>query len=337
MISLKKKVLTALSVSILAISLAGCGLVEETQESIDGTVLAKVGDTEITQKDVDTEAKSYIDTYKVNYGEDYMEGEEGKEVVKDLKVYLLNGLVEMRILDKKIEESGIETDTEEIKKAVEERIAQVKGAYENESAYEAALTEAGFTAETYLTFVTEDIVRSTYYETIFEDVKVTDEDVTAYYEANKASYLLGPGAKIYHIIFGSDDAAKTQAEDVLKQIKDGEIDFAEAAKKYGNDISAEKGGLLGYYEYDTTKLISDFMIHVKDLKNGEMTDVVQTKYGYHIIKVDGIAESYQVPLEDEKVNIEAMLLETKQKEKYASSMEEWKKEYNVKIYEDKIK
>lgn len=330
--------LTALSVSILAISLAGCGLVEETQESIDGTVLAKVGDTEITQKDVDTEAKSYIDSMKVTYGEDILEQEEGKEVVKKLKVDILNGLVEMRIIDRKVEESGMETDTDEIKKAVEERIAQVRGAYEDEAAYEAALTEAGFTAETYLTFVTEDIIRSNYYETIMEDVKVTDEDIAAYYEENKANYLTPAGANIYHIYFGTDDAAKAEAEEALKLIKEEGRDFAEVAEEYGNDLSAESGGLLGYYGYDNTELYADFMVHVKDLENDEITDVVKSTAGYHIIKVDGVQkEAVQKPLEEVKATIEATVLATKKSEKYASSMEEWKKEYNVKIYEDKIK
>lgn len=338
MISLKKKVLTALSVSILAISLAGCGLVEETQESIDGTVLAKVGDALITQKDVDTEAKSYIDSMKVTYGEDILEQEEGKEVVKKLKVDILNGLVEMRIIDRKVEESGMETDTEEITKAVEERIAQVKGAYEDDAAYEAALTEAGFNAETYKTFVTEDIVRSNYYETIMKDVKVTDEDIKAYYDENKASYLTPAGANIYHIYFGTDDAAKAEAEKALKLIKEDGRDFAEVAEEYGNDLSAEKGGLLGYYGYDNTELYADFMVHVKELENDEITDVVKSTAGYHIIKVDGVQkEAVQKPLDEVKATIEATVLATKKSEKYASSMEEWKKEYNVKIYEDKIK
>ena len=81
MISLKKRVLTIVSATVLTAVLAGCGLVEQTQESIDATVLAKVGDVEITQKDVDTEAKSYIDSLKVQYGEEILEQEEGKEVI----------------------------------------------------------------------------------------------------------------------------------------------------------------------------------------------------------------------------------------------------------------
>lgn len=338
LITLKKKVVTVLAASVLTAVLAGCGLVEETQESIDATVLAKVGDVEITQKDVDTEAKSYIDSLKVQYGEEILEQEEGKQVIKDLKVDILNSLVEMRILDKKIEESGMETDTEEIAKAVTERIDQVKKTYGDDEKYLAALEEAGFNEETYKTFVKEDIVRSKYYESIVADVTVTDEDIEKYYEENKKNYVTPAGANIYHIYFGNDDEAKAKGEEVLKLIKEDGKDFAEMAEEYGKDLSAESGGLLGYYGYENTDLYADFMDHVKKLKEDEISDVVKSTAGYHIIKVDGIqAEEVQKPLDDVKESITSTLTANKKSEKYLSTMEEWKKELNVKVYEDKIR
>lgn len=337
MISLKKKILTVLSVSILSISLAGCGLVEKTQEAIDATVLAKVGDETITQKEVDLEATSYIDTLKVQYGEDVTTTEEGKKVVTQLKVDILNGLVEMKIMDLKIKESGMDTETDEITKAITERIDSVKSAYDDDAAYEEALTSAGFTAESYLDFVTKDIVRSAYYEVMTKDVVVSDEEISANYEENKATYVTKAGAKIYHIYFGTDDAAKVKAEEALNKIKVAGEDFAEVAKTYGQDASAAEGGLLGYYAYDTTELYADFMAPVKTLKEGEISDVVQSTAGYHIIKVTDVqAEDVQQPLEDVKETISATLLQTKKEDKYNTDMETWKKDLNVKIYESRI-
>ena len=337
MISLKKKILTVLSVSILSISLAGCGLVEKTQEAIDATVLAKVGDETITQKEVDLEATSYIDTLKVQYGEDVTTTEEGKKVVAQLKVDILNGLVEMKIMDLKIKESGMDTETDEITKAITERIDSVKSAYDDDAAYEEALTSAGFTAESYLDFVTKDIVRSAYYEVMTKDVVVSDEEISANYEENKATYVTKAGAKIYHIYFGTDDAAKLKAEEALNKIKVAGEDFAEVAKTYGQDASAAEGGLLGYYAYDTTELYADFMAPVKALKEGEISDVVQSTAGYHIIKVTDVkAEDVQQPLEDVKETISATLLQTKKEDKYNTDMETWKKDLNVKIYESRI-
>jgi len=337
LISLKKKILTVLTVSLLSVSLAGCGLVEKTQEAIDATVLAKVGDETITQKDVDLEATSYIDTLKVQYGDDVTTSEEGKKVVNQLKVDILNGLVEMKVMDLKIKESGMNTETDEITKAITERIDSVKSAYDDDAAYEAALTSAGFTAESYEEFVTKDIIRSSYYEIMTKEVAVSDEEINAYYEENKATYVTKAGAKIYHIYFGTDDAAKVQAEEALKKIKVVGEDFAEVAKTYGKDASAAEGGLLGYYAYDTTELYADFMAPVKALKEGEISDVVQSTAGYHIIKVTDVqAEDVQQPVEDVKETISATLLATKKEDKYNTDMETWKKDLNVKIYESRI-
>lgn len=337
MISLKKRVLTIVSATVLTAVLAGCGLVEQTQESIDATVLAKVGDVEITQKDVDTEAKSYIDSLKVQYGEEILEQEEGKEVIKNLKVDILNGLVEMRILDKKIAESGMDTDTEEILEAVEERIAQVKAAYTEEGGYEEALAEAGFTEVSYYDFVKEDIVRNRFYESIMADVTVSEEEILAFYEENKANYVTPAGAKIYHIYFGNDDEAKEKGEEVLKFIKEDGKDFSEMAKEHGKDMSAEAGGLLGYYGYENTDLYPDFMDHVKELEEGEISDVVKSTAGYHIIMVTEIQpEDVQKPLEEVKPNINTNLQSKKKSEKYTETMESWREELEVKVFEDRI-
>jgi foldase protein PrsA len=286
---------------------------------------------------VDLEATSYIDTLKVQYGEDVETTEEGKKVVTQLKVDILNGLVEMKIMDLKIKESGMDTETDEITKAITERIDSVKSAYDDDAAYEEALTSAGFTAESYLDFVTKDIVRSAYYEVMTKDVVVSDEEISANYEENKATYVTKAGAKIYHIYFGTDDAAKLKAEEALNKIKVAGEDFAEVAKTYGQDASAAEGGLLGYYAYDTTELYADFMTPVKALKEGEISDVVQSTAGYHIIKVTDVqAEDVQQPLEDVKETISATLLQTKKEDKYNTDMETWKKDLNVKIYESRI-
>lgn len=339
MISLKKKVLTTLSVSVLAVALAGCGLVEETPESIEATVLAEVADEKITQKDVDQEAVSYMDSLKVTYGEDILEQEEGKEVVRQLKVDILNSLVEMKIIDKKVEESGMETDSEDITKAIDERIEQVKAAYQaEEGAYEKALEDAGFTEETYYEFVREDVIRQNYYLKLMEDVTVTEEDVEAYYEENKDAFMTPAGANIYHIYFGTDEEAKAEAEEVLKMIKEEGKDFSEAAEEFGNDMSAEAGGLLGYYAYENQELYADFMDHVKKLGENEISDVVKSSAGYHIIKVDKVqSEAVQQTLEEVEVSINSNLQTEMRNEKYITSMEEWKEEYNVKVFEDRIR
>lgn len=339
LISLKKKGLAILTASILTASIVGCGLVEQTPESIENTVLAEVNGNKITQKDLNEEAATYIESYKTNYGEEVFETEEGKETLKQLKVDILNGLVEMRIIDERVKESDIDGESEEIQKAIEERITQVKASFEDEAKYEEALTEAGFTDETYREFVREDHIRQTFQAQLLEDVKVSDEEAKAYYDANKAMYMDGAGAKIYHIYLGDDEAAQKAGEEALGKIKaDDEYSFEDAVKEYSKDASAAEGGLLGDYPYNNDQFYPDFMEHVKVLEEGEISEVVKSTAGYHIIRVEDVQkEDVQLSYDDSKEDVMAKANQEKQVEFYENAMKEWKEEYNVKVHEDKIK
>ncbi len=336
--SLKKKILSILAVSVLMVSMVGCGLVEQTPESIENTVLAKVNGLEITQKDLNEESKSYIDSYIANYGAEVFDTDEGKETLKKLKEDILNGLVEMRILDERIKASDIDVESEEIKKAIEERITQVKASFEGEEKYQAALAEAGFTDETYREFVKEDHVRQTFQKQLVAEVKATDDEAKTFYEENKKNYVNAAGAKIYHIYLGNDDAAKVAGEEALKKIKaDDAYSFEDAVKDYSKDASAAEGGLLGDYPYENDQFYPDFMEHVKVLKEGEISEVVKSTAGYHIIKVEDVhTEDVQKTFEEVKESALAQATQKKQTEFYENSMKEWKKEYSVKVYENKI-
>lgn len=337
--SLKKKVLAMLSVSALLVSVVGCGLVEQTPESIENTVLANVNGVKITQKDLDEEANSYIDSYKANYGDEVFETEEGKETLNQLKIDILNGLVEMRILDERIKTSDIDAESDEVKEAIEERIAQVKASFEDEEKYQTALGEAGFTDESYREFVKEDHIRQTFQTQLLEDVNATDEEAQAFYDENKAAYVDAAGAKIYHIYFGNEDADKVTAEEALSKIRANDAySFEDAVAEYSQDASAAEGGLLGDYPYNNNQFYPDFMEHVKVLEDGEISEVVKSTAGYHIIKVEDVqAEDIQQSFEEVKENALAQATQKKQTEFYENAMKDWKKEYNVKVYEGKIK
>lgn len=337
--SFKKRVLAMLSVSALLVSVVGCGLVEETPESIENTVLATVNGVNITQKDLNEEADSYIESYKANYGEEVFETEEGKETLTQLKVDILNGLVEMRILDERIKKSDIDEESEEIQTAIDERITQVKASFEDEEKYQVALEEAGFTDESYREFVKEDLVRQTFQKQLLDEVKATDDEIKAFYEENKTSYVDAAGAKIFHIYLGNDDAAKAAGEEALKKIKaDDDYDFDAAVAEYSKDASAAEAGLLGDYPYNNDQFYPDFMEHVKVLEEGQISEVVQSTAGYHIIRVEDVQkEDVQLPFDEVKENAEAQVTQKKQTEFYENSMKEWKEEYKVKVYENKIK
>ena len=114
----------------------------------------------------------------------------------------------------------------------------------------------------------------------------TPEEVAARYQQNIAMYETPEQVRASHILFkteGKDDAAvKKIAEGVLKQVRSG-ADFAKLARQYSEDGSKDKGGDLDFFPRG--KMVKEFDEASFTMKPGQISDLVKTQYGYHIIKV----------------------------------------------------
>ncbi len=131
----------------------------------------------------------------------------------------------------------------------------------------------------------------------FEDkVTVTEEEISDYYELNQERFKDPEQVKARHILFKvapnaseSEEAeAKEGALAILKRARAGE-DFSELAKKHSQDLTASKGGDLGYFQRG--KMAKPFEDLAFGLKPGELGGPVRTKFGWHIIKVDDVKEA----------------------------------------------
>lgn len=172
---------------------------------------------------------------------------------------------------------------------------------------------------------------------VIEGVKVNESDLKAEYEANKESYKIEEQVSASHILImvGEDSseeqkaAGKLKAEEVLKEVVDGKSSFEELAKKYSDDKgSGENGGELGYFSKED--MVAEFAEAAFAGEVGKVIpNLVQSQYGYHIIKVsDKKPAGYKV-YEEVKIEIEESLIEKKRAEKYENMMAELKKKYKV--------
>ncbi|WP_413374594.1 peptidylprolyl isomerase [Alkalihalobacillus sp. 1P02AB] len=127
-----------------------------------------------------------------------------------------------------------------------------------------------------------------------KDVNVTEEDKQAYYEENQEMYEEQVEAS--HILVTEEE----EAEEVLEKINAGE-DFAELAIEYSIDGSAARGGELGYFPRG--QMVPEFSEAAFELAVDEVSEIVQSEFGYHIIKVTGKKSTF----EDFEEEIEAAL------------------------------
>lgn len=333
-----KNIVAAAIITTMAFSITGCKMIEKTPEAIQKTVLAKVGDDKITMADVNSELQADIDYLIETYGEDYESTMDDtlKEQLKSARLSVLEQLVEDKVLITKGTELGYIPSDEELATAIEEERANFVEAYGGEDELQEALEYYGMTEEKFEAFLENMVKTDKVKEAIIQDVAVTDEEIETYYNENIDTYTTAAGANAVHILFETEEEAQAAKD----KIDSGEATFEELYAEY--EANATSGVMplsedLGYVENEEDGFDTDFLAGFKVLKEGEVSAPVESSFGYHIIKVEGIqTEDVVTSLDDVKETIKSTLLSEKQEELYNSTLEQWKEELNVKLYEDRL-
>jgi peptidyl-prolyl cis-trans isomerase D len=173
------------------------------------------------------------------------------------------------------------------------------------------------------TYATPEQLSLQYVELNSEDlakaVTVADADVAAYYEANKDRYQTEERRRVSHILLEAaeeDAAVKTKAETLLKELQSG-ADFAVVAKANSADtVSAENGGDLDFISKGVME--AEFEAAAYALaKVGDLSPVVKTSFGYHIIKLTDIEAAQVKPLAEVQDAIKATVQKEKAAEQFA--------------------
>lgn len=140
-------------------------------------------------------------------------------------------------------------------------------------------------------------------------ITVPEAEIEAFYKQNQSQYSSPEQVRASHILLkteGKDEAAvRTQAEEVLKQVKAGG-EFAALAKQYSEDDSnKDKGGDLDYFGRGA--MVPEFEQAAFAMKAGEVSDLVKTSFGFHIIKVVERRDATTRPLSEVRTEIEDQL------------------------------
>jgi peptidyl-prolyl cis-trans isomerase C len=169
-------------------------------------------------------------------------------------------------------------------------------------------------------------------------VEVSEGDIKAYYESHKDEFKMPEMVRARHILIKTDPSAsdndnkkaREKAEDILKKIKAGE-DFAKLAADLSDDPGSKtKGGDLGFFPKGI--MVKSFEDVAFSLKPGEVSGIVETQFGYHIIKVEEKKEAGMEPFDTAKEKIKQKLLPEPTKIKIKEFIEKAMKDANIEIH-----
>jgi peptidyl-prolyl cis-trans isomerase C len=205
---------------------------------------------------------------------------------------------------------------------VEERVKKMQSQFPTGEAFTKALADRNMTLERLKDDTRVDMVIGKMIDAeVAKQAAVTDAQIREFYDKNPDKFTQGESIRASHILIKvdekADDAAKkkarTQIEDVLKQVKAGQ-DFGKLAQQHSQDGSAAQGGDLGFFTRG--QMVAPFDQAAFALKPGEISDVVTTQFGYHIIKLAEKRAPSPVPFEQVSDRIR-QYLDQQQKQEHA--------------------
>lgn len=165
---------------------------------------------------------------------------------------------------------------------------------------------------------------------ILQGIKVTEDEMKQYYEANKSQFVNPEEVTARHILVNEEE----DCNKIKKEIEDG-LDFNEAAKKYSTCPSKAQGGNLG--SFSRGKMVPEFEKTAFELEIGKISEPVKTQFGYHLIVVDSKKESKEKSYEESAEQIRQKLINEKQFTVYNENINRLKSKYNVEINEEELK
>lgn len=306
--------LTVIAISI-SLVLSGCSFVKKNPAADANSVVAEVGGEQIKKAEFNQMFEMFKIQYEQQYGADVWDKEvDGRKQIDVMKERVLDMLVDMKVQEQAAIKAGVTATDEEIEAEVE----KAKKYFDDEAKFNEFLASQKMTIEYLRDAIRKDILVNKLQEKLTADVAVTDEEVAAYYTQNQGQFL---SVKASHILL-EDEA---EAKKILERVKSGE-DFNNLAAEFSKDPSAkENKGDLGYFRKG--QMVEPFEEAAFKLQAGEISDLVKTDFGYHIIKLE---DRKFDKLEDISGELKISMLGSKKDKAYQDLLTEMRSKANIK-------
>ena len=259
-----------------------------------------------------------------------------------LEHQVLSGLIQIQLLEAKATEADKTTG----KEMADKKLADAKTHLGSEEKVDNQLKLMGMTREEF----TAKLVQQSTAEAVVKrelKVNVTDDDVKKYYEDNPSRFEQPEQVHAAHILLATKDmktnteltedkkAAKLKlAQDLVKRARAGE-DFGKLAKEYSEDPGSKDKG--GEYTFPRGQMVAEFEAAAFSLSPGQVSDVVTTQFGYHVIKVIDKIPAKKVEFAKVSPDIKEYLAQQAMSKQLPDFLAQLKKDAGVEILDSKLK
>ena len=294
---------------------------------VEDRPVAKVNGDILTESQLEDEIDEYIPR-------EVYHGNVTPEKRAEFKPKAMEELIRKALCAQEAGRTGMSVPKQELADAMK----TIKGRFKGEKQYKKALAASGLTEDTLMKKLKKEILAKRFWEQeTIEKAKVTDAEAQEYYQKRKNEFLRPEAVHLRHIVIlvdpaaGEDDRkkAKQEAEAVLVRARGGE-DFADLAFKFSNSAWSVKGGDLGLVHKG--RLDPEIEQEAFKLEIGQISGVIETIYGFNIVKLEGKQPPTQLQFEEVRDSIRKQLEEGRRKSLEEALVKRLKDKATIAIY-----
>ena len=279
-------------------------VVDRTVATVDGEV--------ILMSEYEKRAKPVIEEY-----EKFLTGPDKEIRIRELKEKILDQMIDEKILIHEAKRMKFRVSRKEIQDGIEE----IKKRFGTEEEYNEELARQGLSEGKFKEQVKEQlmVIKLIEQEVKAKVVRPTDSEIEDFYIQNESEMVEPEQVRVRHILIRLNEntdrkKALKKIRELLKEAKKGKTSFAELAKKYSEDPSAARGGDMGFFIRG--QMVRKFEEAAFALKVGEISDVVETEYGYHIIQSIEKKAAEKKSLEEIRDYLRNFIFQKRMEERY---------------------
>ena len=321
-----KKLFLVAIIALAFASICPISLADEKKPSEDK--VAVVNGSMITQEDFNREM-SHAQQQIASMGKTLNDSQ-----LSEIKKEVLRNLINLELLYQASQENGIKVDEE----AINEQLKALKERFPNEAEFKDALSKKNLSETAVKSQIGKAVAIQKFIdEKIIQKITVSDKETKAYYDSHPDFFKEPEQVQASHILIKVepkfDESQKAEArkklEKIQQKLQEGG-DFAALAKESSECPSSEKGGDLGFFRRG--QMVKPFEDAAFALEPGKTSGIIETKFGYHLIKTIDKKPQTTIPYKDIKDKLEKYLKQEKVKNEIKLYVDKLREKAKVEIF-----